>query len=225
MRIRTIALLCLSTLLTTTGLLAAGGSETPPNRDSEVVKTPEEQAADHYNRGLTYRDKAWKLEAKLANATDAKQREKTEKKIARSYESAVEEFVSAVNLNPQMFQAFSSLGYALRKTGKYGEALVAYDRALALNPDYTEAVEYRAEAYLGLNRFEEAKQAYMQLFQADRAKADELLEAMQKWVESRRGDPAGLDAGQIDAFAAWVDERAELSAVTAPVSELRERSW
>jgi len=226
MRNRTIAILCLSVLLATTGLLASGGSTSKPSdRAPEIVNTPEEQAADHYNHGLTYRDKAWKLHAKLDEARDEKQREKIEKKIAKSYESAVREFASAVNKNPQMYQAFSSLGYVLRKTGQYEEALEAYNHALAINPDYTEAVEYRAEAYLGLNRVDEAKSAYMQLFQSDRAKAEELLEAMQQWVESRREDSAGLDQGQVDAFAGWVDERTELSAVTAPVSELRERSW
>ena len=52
------------------------------------------------------------------------------------------------------------------------------DRALELAPDYGEAIEYRAEAYLGLDRIDDAKKAYMQLFNLDRALADELMEAM-----------------------------------------------
>ena len=53
-------------------------------------------------------------------------------------------------------EAFSSLGYARRKLGMYEGALSAYDTALSLVPNYAEAVEYRAEAYLALNRIPEA---------------------------------------------------------------------
>ena len=34
-----------------------------------------------------------------------------------------------------------------------------YDEALRLSPAYNEAIEYRGEAYLGLNRIEDAKAA------------------------------------------------------------------
>ena len=114
-------------------------------------------------------------------------------KSKSQHESSIKKYQKAVAKNPQMFQAWGSLGYAYRKTGNYPAALEAYDKALALEKSYTPAIEYRAEAYLGLNRLDDVKSAYMLLFNADRKRADELASAMQKYVETRQADPAGVD--------------------------------
>jgi tetratricopeptide (TPR) repeat protein len=49
-----------------------------------------------------------------------------------------------------------------------GKAHEYYSKALELNPAYPEAIEYRGEAYLGLNKINEAKEAYMALFRESR---------------------------------------------------------
>ncbi len=194
---------------------ASGGSSTsaPP----VASLTPREEAAQLYNEGLRIRDKAWKLEEKLAGSTDEGDRGKLQGKMEKQFGKAVKNFRRAVKLNPEMFQAHSSLGYSLRRLGRYEEALVAYDRALALNPYYTEAIEYRAEAYLGLNRIADAKKAYMLLFAGDRTRADELFEAMEEWLEARRVDSSGLESAELEAFAAWFEGRSELAAQTAQI--------
>ena len=79
---------------------------------------------------------------------------------------------------------------------------------------YAEAVEYRAEAYLGLNRMDDARQAYLELFGADRAQADMLMATMKKWAESRRADPAGVDPAALEAFEKWLGERDGLAKQT-----------
>jgi tetratricopeptide (TPR) repeat protein len=137
--------------LVATGAWAAGGSSAA---SVPVPENPEQQAADHYNRALKYRDKAWELEKEAAGAS-GEEAEKLAKKITKQYEKAATALRSAIDADPKMYQAHGSLGYALRKLEKYDEALAAYDQALALNPGYSEAIEYRAEAYLGLNRLED----------------------------------------------------------------------
>ena len=47
-------------------------------------------------------------------------------------------------------------GYAYRKLGDYDRSLAHYDRALALNPHNMNALEYLGEAYLELDRPEDA---------------------------------------------------------------------
>jgi tetratricopeptide (TPR) repeat protein len=209
----------------TTAYASGGASSPPPPASAEPQKTPEERAREHYNRGLYYRDKAWKLEKQLAGASTDKDRQKLEKKIFKNYSRAVDEQEDAVRSDPTMHQAFSSLGYALRKTGRYQESLQAYNHALSLEPSYAEAIEYRAEAYLALNRLEDAKSAYIKLFGQDRAHADELLDAMQTWLEHQRNGSASVDQATLEAFAGWVGERAEIADTTTPVSQLRERDW
>ncbi len=211
-----------------TGLHAAGGNPiNPPTREApaEPTKTPEQEAIEHYNQGLVLRDKAWKLEKDLAAAPTDAERLKLRGKISKQYERAASEFESAVKRNNRFHEAWSDLGYALRKSGRYEDALDSYDEALKLSPNYTPAIEYRAEAYLGLNQVDSAKTAYVDLFTKDRKLADQLLTSMEKWVETRRADPKGVDGAVIDSFAKWVGERAEIAGQTPPVSQLRDRQW
>ena len=180
----------------------------------EPPRDPIAEAAQHYDMGLRNRDKAWKLEEQLAAAPEA-DRAKLEKKIGKQYKRATNEFRMATSKNPQMFEAWSDLGYTLRKIGKYDDALVAYGNSLSLAPGYGKAIEYRAVAYLGLNRLDEAKESYIQLFGSDREEAAKLMEEMKSWVEARRESPGDIDGSTVDGFAEWVSEREGLAGKTA----------
>ena len=205
--------------------LADGGAPAPSSSSIPTPQlTPEQQADQHYNRGVRLREKAWELAEKAA-AASGDEREKLETKIEKTYRKAIREYENAVELDPRHYRAYSDLGYALRKVGDWEAALAAYDRALGMVPNYAEAIEYRAEAYLGLGRLEDAKAAYLQLFAGDRDRADTLMEAMKAWVERHREDPAGHDPAAVEAFADWVSQRAHLADQTASLSELEARRW
>ncbi len=205
-------------LLAPLALAAAGGSSAPePTPTPEL--TPEQRAVAAYNQGLKHRDKAWKLEEE-AEAAEGKARDKLLKKAQKAYGKAVRELRAAVDVKPDYYQAWSSLGYALRKTGEFDESIAAYDRALELNPLYPEAIEYRGEAYLGLGRLEDAKEAYMELFRIDRPRAGELMTAMKRWLESGGG---AVSESVREEFARWVEERSNLAAQVGRVAGAR--SW
>jgi tetratricopeptide (TPR) repeat protein len=131
----------------------------------------------------------------------------------------------AVSKAPQLHEAWNYLGFARRHLGRYDAALESYDRALQLKPGYADALEYRGEAYLGLDRLDDARQAYMDLFASSRKHSDELLAAMQKYVAARRKEPNGLTAQQLDEFARWVDERAGIAQQTASLDTGSQASW
>lgn len=175
--------------------------------DPAPTASPMEESAQAFNNGLRYRDKAWELERRLSEAETDKERGKLQAKIERQYKSAAREFERAIEGNPGMHQAWGSLGYALRKQGNYDASLEAYDRALELQPDYGEAIEYRGEAFLGLDRLEDAKQAYLELLDTDRALSNDLLVAMRSWVDARSASPEGVEPGVVEEFAVWVEER------------------
>ena len=92
-----------------------------------------------------------------------------------AYGSARAKLQSLVARSPQFAEAWNSLGYTQRKLGSYDDALASYARALDLRPGYPEALEYRGEAYLRLNRIHDAKQAYLDLFGKNRTIAAALL--------------------------------------------------
>jgi tetratricopeptide (TPR) repeat protein len=207
----------LATALLAPSLALGAGVEKPES-------SPQTQAQEHYRSGLDHRDQAWELEKQAAAAKSDKDRAKLEAKAQKQWEKAISELELATQNDDRLYQAFGSLGYALRKTGDFEASLKAYDRALSLEPDYPEAIEYRGEAYLGLDRVDDAQDAYIRLFSIDRAQADTLLAAVKTWVEQRRAD-GGVDAATLDRVAAWVSQREEIAGQTAPVSRLRDRSW
>jgi tetratricopeptide (TPR) repeat protein len=175
-------------------------------------RAPHDIAVETYNEGLRYRDHAWDLEKQLAASQDPKEKEKLESQIRKTYQAAVRSQRYAVQKEPSMFQAHSELGYALRKSGDYQAALNAYDKALTLQPNYAEAIEYRAEAYLGLNRMSEAREAYLQLFNGGDSKNAGLLgSAMAKWLEQHRADASGVTAETINEFDTWLAQRKEIT--------------
>jgi len=194
-------------------VMAGGGGK----KQEELPElTPEQRAVEAYNSGITARDKAWKLEKKLAAATDDGPRGKLAAKIEKTYRSVAKSQKKAVGLNPTMFEAYSELGYSLRKLGDYEASLAAYDMALELEPGYAQAIEYRAEAYLGLGRVDDAKTAYMTLFEGQSDQAGALLEAMQKYV---------ADNPNVADFSSWVSERAEIAGQTKTISQLNDADW
>ena len=220
------AALALALSLAIPGVVAASGSSPMSTPSTQMPSlTPEQEAVEYYNDGVAYREKADKLEKGSAAENDAARKAKLLEKSKGLHESSIKKFMKAVGKDPKMFQAWGSLGYAYRKTGNYPVALEAYDRALALEKSYTPAIEYRAEAYLGLNRLAEVKSAYMTLFSTDRTRADELASAMEKWVEQRQADPGGVDAATAEDFGKWVAERKQLASQTTSLKDPNARRW
>lgn len=197
-----------------------GGSRGSAGIGDSTARSPADQAVDFYNRGVREVGKAHDYEQDAVKAgSDDKKVAKALQKAQKSYDSALEDFQNATDKNEAMFQAWNYVGFCQRHLGHYEDALVAYGKALELNPKYGEAYEYRAEAYLGLNRLEDAKASYMLLFSSARPLADELMTSMHHWIEERQKDAKGVSADDLTAFANWVDERTTIAQQTASLSQ------
>ena len=210
--------------------LAAGGGSMPSGPSVSNVEPrelpPEEKAKQSYNAGIKSIKKAKDYAAEAAKASLPEKKARATDKANKAYNTALEQFTDAVTNKADMVEAWNYIGFADRHLGAYAESLDAYDHALSLNPKYFEAVEYRAEAYLGLNRIDDAKTAYMDLYRDARPLSDQLLAAMQQWVIDRRADGRGPAAAQIDAFEQWLSERTTIAKQTASLgSGEAVRSW
>ena len=187
--------------------------------------SPEEQASTKYNHGLKTQEKADETFKDALRATDEKKRTKAEDAARKGYEKAKDDYEAAIKLDPQHYQAQGALGYVLRRLGSFDASLEAYARALKIKPGFTPAIEYRGEAYLGLNRVDDAKADYMTLFASDRPHADQLAVAMKSWVETRRKDPKGVDPAAVEDFAKWLDSRKEIAAQTSALVPPKDARW
>ena len=202
----------------------ASGSSAMP-RAQVPTPSPEQEAVEYYNDGISARDKAAAYEKEAAAETDPKKREKLEGKAKDKHESSIKKFVNATRKDPKLYQAWGSLGYAYRKVGNFKDSLDAYAKALELQPAYTPAIEYRAEAYLGLGRLDDVKSAYMTLFNADRPRANELAAAIEKWLEKTKTVPGDVDPAKRDEFATWASERKQLASQTSSATSPNKLRW
>ena len=184
---------------------ASGGGGYGGDRleSSAPRKSPEDIAASEYNDGLEYRDKAWEYEQESKLSEDEKKKDKLLKKALKSYRKAADRFEKAVKHNPQLYQAWSALGHALKKTGEYDESLAAYKKALSINPDYHEAIEYQAEAHMAVHRFAEVKKAYARLVKEHTEYAGKLMQAIHEWLPKQ--DVSGN--AELQAFSEWAKQQ------------------
>ena len=134
-----------------------------------------------------------------------------------AYGSARVKLQSLIGRSPQFAEAWNALGYTQRKLGSYDDSLASYAKALELKPGYPEALEYRGEAYLRLNRIAEAKQTYLDLFVGNRKIAATLLQSMQEWLKAQPG-AHGVDASVVTDLQQWVQERSRIATQTAALT-------
>jgi tetratricopeptide (TPR) repeat protein len=195
-------------LLTSTALLAAplawsipSGSLDDGGSAPQAAAAPQDTKA--YNDALALMKKGDDL-ADQAAAKDA-------------YASARTKLQSLVGRSPQFAEAWNALGYTQRKLGSLDDSLASYAKALELKPGYPEALEYRGEAYLRLNRLHDAKQAYLDLFASNRKIAAILLESMKVWIKAQQGAHA-VDASEVTDLQQWVQERSQIATQTAALT-------
>jgi tetratricopeptide (TPR) repeat protein len=176
-------------------------------KDPGPVPVSEQGAIDAYTAGYASILRAEHAENLAAAASNDAEREAALGDARKAYQASLPNFASAVRLDESMHEAYTYMGYANRKLGRYDEALRAYEQALKINSDTTFAIEYQGEAFLGLNRIAEARFNFLRLYALDQHQAAKLLRAMHAWVEANEATPpAGID---VPALAAWIAEKAE----------------
>ena len=198
---------------------SGGGSDTTYGTSRGL--SLEQQSAKAFRAGIKLRDRALNMEAKANAAETPNKRDKLNTRAQKLFSKAVEKQGEAVRLDPQNYKAANELGFALRKTGDYRKAIGAYNYALDINPNFHQATEYRAEAYLALGLYEQTQQAYLRLFRESRELADQLMLRFDVWTESR---PAELSSAEA-AFVAWIADRKRIAKITSDLTVNSSRGW
>ncbi len=172
-----------------------------PDANGAVTSTPApDLSADsamaarlNYNMGFERFEKTQALEANSPASPE----------IKKGYAEARERFRAAAAADSNMKEAWNLVGYTSRRLGDLEASLKAYDAALKLQPDYPEAIEYRAELFLLTGRLDEARAAYAELTKSSPSYAGTLLQSMREVLAPGRL-PASVGAEQRAAFASWV---------------------
>ena len=184
-----------------------------PDASGQVTSTPApDLSADgamkarlNYNLGYELYEKAMAQETSAAKLKGAAAREAAEA-VKEGFSQAREYFRTVVGADRNMKEAWNLLGYTSRRLGDYEESLSAYDAALKLEPDYPEAIEYRAELFLLTGRLAQAREAYATLQKSNPSYAGVLLQSMRAWVASPPSS-AVIEAADKEAFGRWVSSQ------------------
>lgn len=181
---------------------AAPDGPMPSRNAIEESQDPKAIARNSYNQGHEAVQSAAKLDLEAASMPSfAAQYSATAKTRLRA---ARENFRKAVEADPGMKEGWNMLGFTSRKLGDYQESLSAYEKALALSPDYPEAIEYRAELFLLTGRLADTKESYATLLKLDAAYAGTLKTAMQDFLKAGKAFPASVTAKEREDFTKWV---------------------
>lgn len=198
----------------------SGGGDTG-GMTSAPRMTPQQQAARSYNAGLNHKKRAQAYEEKAAAAKDEKNRDKQLAKAKSQYEDAIDDYKKAIGYDMSSYMAMNEMGYAYRKTGDYEMAVKSYNTALAVRPNFTPAIEYRAEAFLGMSQFEKVKESYLALVRTDQDQAATLMQALEAWQQAHQQDARA----DVKAFSDWIAERKAVAANTVSLSTNNVRAW
>ena len=171
-------------------------------------------AKEAYYSGLRALRKAQAYEAEAAKASAPEKSAKSREKALSSYKESIAPLIDAISIQPTLYQAWQCLGVADLRLGNFEDSASAYTKVLELRPNYPEATEGRAEAYLGLNMVDEAKSAYLALAGSSPKLADELMAVMHRWLNDHPRGAQDLSAAEVQAFAKWVNEGGVKASVT-----------
>ena len=167
--------------------------ETPPPRTDPAAQpehpaeseAPVEraQAEKQYAKGFEEAEEA-KKELAAGKADSAK----------KKFGKALKKFDEATKLDPGYYQAWNMVGYCARKTGDMKRAFAAYEKCLAIEPDYAEAHEYLGEAYVMVGDIAKAKEQLHWLRSRNSDEAEELAEKIEAASPGSAASGPGTDS-------------------------------
>ena len=190
----------------------SAASPSPPKSESRPATEPNQPAATgekpssesralaelSYKKG--YKDamegKKLKKAGKTADAT-------------AKFAKALAKFEEAIGIYEPYAEAWNMIGFCSRNVGDLRRAFDAYDRSLAINPDYEEAHEYLGEAYLKAGNPEKAREQLAWLVARKSDEAKELAESIEAAEKERASTKP-------EAAAAPADSAAKSAAAAAP---------
>ena len=98
---------------------------------------------------------------------------------AGDWQGAEGKYRAAIRADRKIPEAWNGLGHALKMQRRYDGALLAYDQALKLRPNYPQALEYLGETYVELGRLDDARDVLARLAKLDGGLADRLAKSIQ----------------------------------------------
>jgi tetratricopeptide (TPR) repeat protein len=187
--VRSLAVVLLIALASPAFAVMGGGSSNPqPNPSTDIQATekadPRLEAEKFYADGY---EEVAKAKKDIANG-------KT-KNVGKRFKKALERGESAVALAPDYHEAWNLVGYSARQLKDYERSIAAYEKCLAIKPDYAPAREYLGETYVETGDVTNAK---IQLGWLEKLNEKTMVESLRAqidaWEKAHPSGPAPTEA-------------------------------
>ncbi len=166
-----------------------------------------QSAQSGYHQGMRDIERAEDLAEKAAGETDEAKAAKLNKKSVAAYQSATEQLMGALRLNPKMIEAYDALGLAFRRLGQDQASLEVHAIALRRDPDSMENFRGWSESLMNLNMLGNATTSYTQYVEEGSPRAAILMDAMKTWLVEKQADPGELRPEDVQRLADWIDQQ------------------
>ena len=182
-------------------------TEAAPEPSSTSAGNTVQAAQMLYHQGMRELTRAGKLASRATEESSDEKRAEFMARSAEANEVAVGNFMQALKTQPEMIEAYVSLGEAFRHLGKYQEALEVHAIALRRDPESMENFEGWAEALMGLNMLGNATASYTKYVEEGSPRAAVLMDAMQSWLVRMEADPGDFDPEHVQRMAEWMAQQ------------------
>ena len=114
------------------------------------------------------------------------------KNVGKRFKKALERGESAVALAPDYHEAWNLVGYSARQLKDYERSIAAYEKCLAIKPDYAPAREYLGETYVETGDLTNAK---IQLAWLEKMNEKTMVESLRAQIDAwEKAHPATAPA-------------------------------
>ncbi|KYC37701.1 hypothetical protein WA1_04055 [Scytonema hofmannii PCC 7110] len=136
------------------------GEQPPPQQQSTTVTNPSlGDAVGTFKWGIPINTYVANF-AQVATEADNFLNEGNDLSVSQRYEKAIVAYEKALEIRPDLHEAWFGKGFAQGELKRYSDAIASYDKAIALKPDKHEAWNNRGTALDELQRYNDAIASY-----------------------------------------------------------------
>ncbi|MCZ6727116.1 MAG: hypothetical protein O7A98_07140 [Acidobacteria bacterium] len=182
------------------------GNPRPFERIESEPSSPAELARMHLLSGNRELRRAGKLTRRLPRMNESK-RPAAQARLQQAYDQATREFYTAIQLSPNLSEAYRGLGAVMLSQEYFKDALKIYADGLRIAPQDDDLFRGWTASLLALDMIDDTIHGYSTLAETNPRRARILMEQMRASLQTRLESPDGFDPSRTESLARWLAEQ------------------
>jgi tetratricopeptide (TPR) repeat protein len=128
-------------------------------------------------------------------------------RLEQAYDQATREFYTAIQLDPDLSEAYGGLGAVMLSLDYLKDALKIYADGLRVAPQDDELFRGWIASLLALDMIDDTMRGYSTLAETNPRRAHILMEQMRASLQARLERPEDFDPSRTESLARWLAEQ------------------